>query len=381
MMSLGATKNICACSPKQTARLGHAVGLALYQGPLIGVAYPATVRLATIFHRQPSPCTRSFTTTPAHQLRDVFPRKDTPFVRKTPPAWKHPGYTEEELLSVTPGHRPPQGVGDWVAWKLVRLARWATDLATGIKRDQQVDMKNPTTSLAAEKPLTEAQWLIRLIFLESIAGVPGMVGGMLRHLHSLRRLKRDNGWIETLLEESYNERMHLLTLMTISEPGWFMKTMILGAQGVFFNAVFLSYLISPRITHRFVGYLEEEAVHTYTRLIREIEQGALPKWSDPAFEAPEIAVTYWKLPEGKRTMRDLFLYIRADEAVHRGVNHTLSNLKQKEDPNPFVSEYKAGQEGHKPNAALKPEGYEREEVIGVESLPSGPSPKPYLHHA
>ncbi len=34
-----------------------------------------------------------------------------------------------------------------------------------------------------------------------------MVAGMLRHLSSLRKLKSDNGWIETLLEESYNERM------------------------------------------------------------------------------------------------------------------------------------------------------------------------------
>ena len=29
--------------------------------------------------------------------------------------------------------------------------------------------------------------------------------------------------IETLLEEAYNERMHLLTFMKMSEPGWFMK--------------------------------------------------------------------------------------------------------------------------------------------------------------
>lgn len=43
------------------------------------------------------------------------------------------------------------------------------------------------------------------VFLESVAGVPGMVAGMLRHLHSMRRMRRDNGWIETLLEESYNE--------------------------------------------------------------------------------------------------------------------------------------------------------------------------------
>jgi len=158
--------------------------------------------------------------------------------------------------------------------------------------------------------------------------------------------------------------MHLLTYLQLGSPGWFMKTMILGAQGVFFNAMFLSYLVSPKITHRFVGYLEEEAVHTYTRLLREIEQGDLPKWSDPSFEIPEIAIDYWRMPEGKRTMRDLVLYIRADEAGHRGVNHTLANLKQKEDPNPFVSEYRVGEEKHKPNAALKPAGYGREEVIG-----------------
>ncbi|KAL2015496.1 hypothetical protein VTK56DRAFT_5368 [Thermocarpiscus australiensis] len=264
------------------------------------------------------------------------------------------------MLSVVPEHREPKTWGDWCAWKLVRLCRWFTDVATGIGPEQQVK-NSSTTIVAAQKPLTEAQWLVRFVFLESIAGVPGMVAGMLRHLHSLRRLKRDNGWIETLLEESYNERMHLLTFMKMCEPGWFMKTMILGAQGVFFNALFVSYLISPKITHRFVGYLEEEAVHTYTRCIHEIEQGLLPKWSDPNFEIPEIAATYWRMPEGKRDMRNLLLYIRADEAVHRGVNHTLSNLKQEDDPNPFVSTYK---DRARPNPALKPTGYEREEVIG-----------------
>ncbi|AEO55615.1 alternative oxidase [Thermothelomyces thermophilus ATCC 42464] len=359
------------CSPKQAAQVSHAVAPVVYQVHAARLGPLASIRLAAISHQgcasqQPTPLPgrRNFSTTRVGQLQDVFPAKETPFIRRTPPAWEHPGYTEEELLAVTPGHRQPKTVGDWVAWKLVRLARWATDFATGIGREQQVDMKNPTTSVTSQKPLTEAQWLVRIIFLESIAGVPGMVGGMLRHLHSLRRLKRDNGWIETLLEESYNERMHLLVALTLGKPGWLMKTMILGAQGVFFNAMFLSYLISPKISHRFVGYLEEEAVHTYTRLIREIENGDLPKWSDPSFTVPDIAVTYWRMPEGKRTMRDLFLYIRADEAVHRGVNHTLSNLKQKEDPNPFVSVYGANEEQHKPKAALKPAGYERAEVIG-----------------
>jgi len=47
--------------------------------------------------------------------------------------------------------------------------------------------------------------------------------------------------------------------------------------------------------------------------------------------------------------------------VHRGVNHTLSNLNQKEDPNPFVSQYKG--DGQPPNALTKETGYERSEVI------------------
>lgn len=122
--------------------------------------------------------------------------------------------------------------------------------------------------------------------------------------------------------------------------GWIMKLMLIGAQGVYFNGLFLSYLISPKITHRFgkqyplsshlipfyphldnksltfspltVGYLEEEAVHTYTLAIKQIEEGHLPKWADPEFKVPDIAVQYWHMPEGKRTMKDLILYIRAD---------------------------------------------------------------------
>ena len=121
--------------------------------------------------------------------------------------------------------------------------------------------------------------------------------------------------------------MHLLTFLQLAKPGWFMKVMILGAQGVFFNGFFLSYLLSPQACHRFVGYLEEEAVHTYSYIIREIEAGRLKMWSDPAFQIPDIAVTYWNIPEGKRTMRDLMYYVRADEAKHREVNHTLGNLE------------------------------------------------------
>ena len=42
-------------------------------------------------------------------------------------------------------------------------------------------------------------------------------------------------------------------------------------QGVFFNLFFVSYVLSPNTCHRFVGYLEEEAVKTYTHLLHDID--------------------------------------------------------------------------------------------------------------
>ena len=157
--------------------------------------------------------------------------------------------------------------------------------------------------------------------------------------------------------------MHLLTFLTMAKPGHFMRLMVLGAQGVFFNGMFLSYLISPRTCHRFVGYLEEEAVLTYTRAIKDLEDGKLPLWRD--MDAPDIAIRYWNMPEGQRKMVHLLKYIRADEAKHREVNHTLGNLHQKEDPNPFVSEYKDGGKDHPSKGIdnIRPTGWERKDVV------------------
>ncbi|KAI0482848.1 alternative oxidase [Xylariaceae sp. FL0804] len=344
------------CSPNQAAKLSRVAIPLLSSSPS---THPAGLQHGSIHHQHGG--LRQFSTTPVTRLREFFPAKETEHIRETLPAWPHHGYTEQEMLEVVPAHRKPETTGEYLVWKFMRFCRWGMDFCTGMGKEQQVDKSNPTTAVTTIKPLTESQWMIRFLFLESIAGVPGMVAGMLRHLHSIRKLKRDNGWIETLLEESYNERMHLLTFMKMCQPGWFMRKMILISQGVYFNALFVSYLVSPRLTHRFVGYLEEEAVHTYTMAIKQIDEGHLPKWTDPRFVVPDIAVKYWHMPEGKRTMRDLILYIRADEACHRGVNHTLSNLNQKEDPNPFVSDYKGSREPPRP--ALKGAGFERDEVM------------------
>lgn len=169
--------------------------------------------------------------------------------------------------------------------------------------------------------------------------------------------------IETLLEEAYNERMHLLTFLSLAKPGPLMKIMIIGAQGVFFNSLFIAYLISPRTCHRFVAYLEEEAVLTYSLAIQDIEEGKLPAWEN--LMAPDIAIKYWKMPEGERTMKDLLLRVRADEAKHREVNHTLSNLNQEVDHNPFNSAFTMDRKPYPSKGIenIRPTGWERKEVV------------------
>ena len=57
-----------------------------------------------------------------------------------------------------------------------------------------------------------------------------MVGGMLRHMRSLRSMKQDNGWIHTLLEEAENERMHLLTFLQLRQPGVVFRGLVLLSQ-------------------------------------------------------------------------------------------------------------------------------------------------------
>ena len=168
------------------------------------------------------------------------------------------------------------------------------------------------TGYGSNAPMTEARWLQRIIFLETVAALPGMVGGAVRHLHSLRLMKRDSGWIHTLLEEAENERMHLLTFIQLRQPGLLFRGAVLLTQGLVFNCLFAAYLLSPKTCHRFVGYLEEEAVKTYTRAIADLDAGFLPDWKHMA--APPLAMEYWKL-RSDATMRDLLLAVRADEAV------------------------------------------------------------------
>jgi len=117
--------------------------------------------------------------------------------------------------------------------------------------------------------------------------------------------------------------MHLFFFLKMRNPGIIFRLMIAAAQGIFFNAYFFAYMVSPATCHRFVGYLEEEAVHTYTVLLEQLDKGNLPIWSN--LKAHEEAAQYYNLKEGAK-FRDVILGIRADEACHRELNHYFADI-------------------------------------------------------
>ena len=98
------------------------------------------------------------------------------------------------MKDIVIAHREAKNWSDWVALSTVRFLRWGTDLATGYRHDKEGAKAEKDVKNAKPFVMTERKWMVRFIFLETVAGVPGMVGGMLRHLRSLRRMKRDNGW-------------------------------------------------------------------------------------------------------------------------------------------------------------------------------------------
>ena len=133
---------------------------------------------------------------------------DEYYVDKSRPKYEdytmpHAIWTREELDNIQITHKPPERRADKLAYFIVRTMRTVWDVSTGYSISQLPGIRRVFKFSAN-------MLLLRVVFLETVAGVPGMMFGMVRHLNSLRRLERDRGWIKTLLSEAENERMHLL---------------------------------------------------------------------------------------------------------------------------------------------------------------------------
>ncbi len=193
-------------------------------------------------------------------------------------------------------HRKPRTLQDHIALRIVRFMRLFADA------------------------FFKKRYGHRAVVLETVAAIPGMIAGMLRHLRSLRRIEDDHGWIKELLDEAENERMHLMTFIHIAQPSTLERFLIIAAQGIFYTLYLIMYVFSAKTAHRLVGYLEEEAVISYTQYLEEIEKGRIPN-----SDIPQIAREYWNLSQEAR-LKDLIVVIRNDECKHRDVNHQFSDM-------------------------------------------------------
>jgi len=161
----------------------------------------------------------------------------------------------------------------------------------------------------------------RAVVLETIAGVPGMVGGMLLHMRSLRKMERGNGtMIHELLAEAENERKHLMFFIEIAQPNWFERRLIFVAQFVFFIFYAFMYIFFTRTAHKMIAYFEEEAVRSYTEYLHMIENHQI---SD--VQAPSIAIEYYRLKKSAR-LSHMVRCVRDDEAKHASANHRFADV-------------------------------------------------------
>lgn len=221
--------------------------------------------------------------------------------------------TEEPNKDASALHRVPEDLSDRVAYGFVKALRFVADRFFAQRYGH------------------------RAVVLETVAAVPGMVGGLLQHLKALRHIRDDQGWIRELLEEADNERMHLMTFVQIAKPTLAERWVILLTQAVFYNLYFWLYLFAPKTAHRVVGYFEEEAVASYTHFLEQIDSGVQAN-----VPAPAIAIDYWNLPANAR-LRDVVLAVRADEAGHRDRNHSFADdLKRRRQPVGKIAEGGAG---------------------------------------
>ena len=160
----------------------------------------------------------------------------------------------------------------------------------------------------------------RAVVLETIAGVPGMVAGMLIHLRSLRSMQTGYGsQIREMLAEAENERMHLMFFIEIAKPNAFERLLVILAQGVFMTFYLFMYIFFPKTSHRMIGYFEDEAVKSYTEYLELVENGLVMN-----IRAPKIAIDYYGLSRNAR-LSDLIRSVRADEMHHSEVNHNYAD--------------------------------------------------------
>lgn len=160
----------------------------------------------------------------------------------------------------------------------------------------------------------------RAVVLETVAGVPGMVAGVLMHFKSLRKMKAGYGeQIREMLSEAENERMHLMFFIEIAKPNLIERFIVLFSQLLFGLFYLFMYIFFTRTAHRMIGYFEDEAVNSYSEYLKMVESGKVENTP-----APHLAINYYQLGTDAK-LSDLIKCVRADEQHHSETNHSYAN--------------------------------------------------------
>ena len=121
--------------------------------------------------------------------------------------------------------------------------------------------------------------------------------------------------------------MHLLAFIKMYQPGTMFRLAVIGGQCVFATFFGTMYVINPTYCHRLVGYVEEEACSTYTKIIGGIE--AAPEGSELAAWRTQIAPAIGQAPHDGAERR---LSVRGHDAEAREPLSSLARLDTSPSP-------------------------------------------------
>jgi len=229
-------------------------------------------------------------------------------------AFSHPLWSQDDFNNVKFTHQIPNIFVDRLAYFTSWVIRWFNNIISGWLFGR----------MWGWFVFDEYLWLIRLCLYESFASMGNMFA-LSRHISSILFLRRDYGWTEPLLLESYNKQMHLLLLLQLLKPSLLFRCLFVLKLCIGAIFSFFSYFINRRYCHRLAAYMEESGVILYSELLEDIDKKKLPLFDQ---DAMEIAKSYYQLPSGTK-WRDVFANMRCDEAFHRDNNHLLAPLSVK----------------------------------------------------
>jgi hypothetical protein len=105
--------------------------------------------------------------------------------------------------------------------------------------------------------------------------------------------------------------MHLFVCLKMFEASWLTRALVVSAQVVLTPTLMLTYMIYPPAMHRFVGYLEETACHTYVSIIEQVQiPGTHLNLAWKNVPAPDFARGYWKLGDDAMFVDVLMCMVR-----------------------------------------------------------------------